>query len=99
MRRKQIDIGLTDDDLTIVAGDFVAVESTLEHQRQLTVNNKGDFKENPTICVGAAMYLDEDDGFTSLIRAITTEFTRDGMDVQSVALDAAGHIISKAEYK
>jgi hypothetical protein len=99
MARIMNDIALLDDDVVASGGDWQVVESTMEHQRQLVLNNKGDYKENPTICVGAEMYLDDDSGFERLIREITVEYGKDGMAVQSVGLNAAGEIISKADYK
>ena len=98
MARQMIDIALdTNEDATIVSGDFVQEESTAQHQRQLILNNKGDFKQNPTICVGVSEYTD-DENFSSLIRAISVEFTRDGMDVKSITLSPAGIIKSDAFY-
>jgi len=85
------------EDLNIIAGDFTSVESTAQHQRQLLLNNKGDFKQNPTICVGAFDYLD-DEGIEDLIRAISIEFARDGMDVKNVQLLNDGTIETDAYY-
>lgn len=85
-------------DLAFEAGDFTIKESTPEHQQQLILNNKGDFKQNPTIAVGALNYLD-DENFQELIRNISIEFTRDGMDVISVQLSPVGVINSDAFYQ
>ncbi len=94
-----IDIGLdTTEDLAISSGDFTTIESTPQHQRQLILNNKGDFKQNPLSCVGAFDYLN-DENFAELIRAISIEFTKDGMDVASVQLVPDGTIVSDAIYK
>ena len=99
MARQMIDIGLdTNDELKILAGDFTPPESTAQHQRQLVLNNKGDFKQNPPIGVGAFDFLD-DENFQALIRTISLEFTRDGMDVLSVQLSPDGTINSDAFYK
>ena len=99
MARKMTDIGLdTDEDLMISGGDFVIAESTAQHQRQLILNNKGDFKESPTVCVGAFEYFD-DEQLQGLIRAVSTEFCRDGMDVDEVTLSTDGTIKSIAAYK
>src|SRR4051794_367372 len=97
MARDMMDIGLVSDDLAITAGDFDMIESTAEHQKEVILNNKGDFKQNPTICVGAFNYLDEDEP-QNIIRAISVEFSRDGMDVNSVVL-SAGIIKTTAVYK
>ncbi len=82
MARKMIDIGLDEnEDLEFKDGDFVAEESTYQHQRQLLLNNKGEFKQNPDICVGLDNYID-DEGAKNIIGAIVDEFTKDGMDVK-----------------
>ena len=98
MARTMMDIALEDDeDVSITNGDFPIVESTLQHQRQLILNNKGDFKQNPTICVGAFTYFD-DEHMQNLVRAVSVEFARDGMDVQEVKIDADGTLKSEALY-
>ena len=94
-----MDVALSEtEDISISNGDFVAVESTAQHQRQLILNNKGDFKQNPNSCVGAFDYLD-DDTYADLMRAISIEFTKDGMDVVSVQLMPNGIINTDAYYK
>ncbi len=99
MARQQIDITLDDtQDLEIIVSDFGVVESTAEHQRQLIMNNKGDFKESPDSCVGVFGYLD-DENFRELIRAISIEFAKDGMDVANVSVLPDGTIRSDAYYK
>ena len=86
------------EDLAVVAGDFAIVESTAMHQQQLILDEPGEFKENPTICVGAFDYLNDDDGYQDLIGEISKQFAQDGMDVKSVALSPAGIINSDAFY-
>lgn len=99
MTRQMTDITLNEtEDLAIRNGDFNIGESTAQHQRQLLLNNKGDFKQNPTIGVGAFSYFD-DEHKHDLIRAVSMEFARDGMEVQQVALDATGVLNSNAFYK
>ncbi len=94
-----MDISLdTIDGLEIIAGDFTIVESTPQHQRQLILNDKGDFKQNPDVCAGAFEYLD-DEGFSELIRAISVEFTKDGMDVARIQVLPDGVVASDAFYK
>lgn len=93
------DIGLDEfEDLIIKLNDFTNAESTAQHQRQLLLNNKGDFKENPSTCVGTFNYLD-DENYGDLIREISIEFSKDGMDVKSVNLSADGKLVSDAFYK
>ncbi len=98
MAQDMIDIGLDGGyDLIIEAGDFVIKESTAQHQKQLILNNKGDFKQNPTIGVGVFDYMD-DENFQELTRNISVEFTRDGMDVIAVKIMQDGVIKSDAYY-
>jgi hypothetical protein len=101
MATQMIDVGLRSvtggEDAVIVAGDFSKAESTATHQQQLILNNNGDFKQNPAICVGAFDYLD-DENFQNLMRTISVEFTKDGMDVKSVELAPNGIIKSDAYY-
>lgn len=94
-----MDIGLdANDDLIFSNGDFSIDESTRTHQRQLLLNGKGSFKENPTICVDLTEYLD-DEAPTELLRAIRVEFVRDGMDVKAVGVQPDGKIKTNAFYK
>ena len=85
-------------DLVFEAGDFAITESTPQHQQQLILNNKRDYKQNPAICAGAFNYLD-DENFQELIRNISIEFTKDGMDVISIQLTPDGIISSDAFYQ
>lgn len=99
MAKKMIDISLdTGFDVAITNGDFSLEESTAQHQQQLIVNNKGDFKQDPAMCVGAVNYFD-DEHFYGLIRAVSIAFSRDGMDVKSIKLSQSGMINSDAFYQ
>ena len=102
MATQMIDIGLGPgsggEDLAISNnGDFVASESTAWHQQELILNNKGEFKQHPTICVGVFDYFN-DENPQDIVRAIAVEFTRDGMDVVGINLTNAGVISSDAFY-
>lgn len=97
--KKVYDISLDEDfDLMFSGGDFATDEATAQNQTGLILDDKGEWKENPDACVGATDYLD-DEGPADLLRAITKEFTRDGMDVKKVELGANGVINTDAEYK
>ncbi len=99
MARQMVDIHLdASEDLAVNSGDFTTVESTPQHQQQLIMNDKGDFKQNPVACVGVFEYL-YDENFGELIRTICLEFTKDGMDVVSVRLMPGGVVSSDAFYK
>ena len=82
MAREMMDFGMTGHKvLKIVNGDFVIVPSTNEHQVQLLKNNKGDYKQTPTVCVGLATYEDDDNGPVNVKKEIVKQFMQDGMEV------------------
>lgn len=98
MAQLMYDFTLEDnEDIDLSTGDFSLRESTPQHQRQLLLNNKGDFKENPTVCVAALSYID-DENFSGLMRAVNIEFSRDGMEVRDLSLSPDGIINSNATY-
>lgn len=74
----------TDLDFEIADGDFVTGDATSEHQELLIYSAKGDWKENPTVGVGAAGFLKDED-VNGLLGEIKKEFERDGMIVRSVS--------------
>jgi len=99
MAQEMMDIRLDDNgDLQIANDDFMIAESTDEHQRQLLLNTKGDFKENPTICVGAFRFVDDEQHYR-LMREIHVEFSRDGMNVKRVNIESDGIIKTDAGYE
>lgn len=83
--------------LKTVDGDFVIGESTQQHQQVLLVCEKGSFKENPTLCVGARKFL-ENENTGELLREIRLQFAGDGMDIKTLAYEGSQFQID-AEYK
>lgn len=84
MARQMIDILLNgSNDLKVSAGDFGSGESKVTHNENLILCEKGEWKENPTMCVGAGSYL-EDDAVSDLLNAVSDNLRRDGMSVKSV---------------
>ena len=99
MARQMLDVGLADNgDLNIVDGDFVNWESGDEHQRQLVLNGPGEYKENPTVGVGAFRYLD-DENEGALLRKIAKEFARDGMSDVVAKVDKEGKLMANGVYR
>lgn len=84
-------------DLMFEGGDIVTGNSDEQNQRLLLVCNKGDFKENPTVCVGVARWLKDDDE-EGLLGEIKKEFEKDGMEVKSVQLLPDGKLNIDASY-
>lgn len=83
MARRMIDYIQADDDLMVSGGDFLTGESTYQHQRDLLLNVKGDYKATPEVCVGAADYIDDDDK-SAIKREISKQFLADGMTVNDL---------------
>lgn len=99
MARYMGDVAVSDSgELSIADGDWGVEECTGIHARELIVNTKNDFKETPTACVDALSYID-DEGLSGLMRAISEEMMRDGMEVKAVNVDRAGVITAEGFYK
>lgn len=71
-------------DLAFAAGDFVAGESTRQHQQLLLLIEKGELKEFPTRGVGISTWLN-DHTTGNLNGLIKREFELDGMKVLKVS--------------
>lgn len=86
-----------DGTLRFAGGDFAKAESTNKHQKTLLLADKGEYARTPTVGVGIETYID-DEGFNDMLSAITGEFMRDGMKVDSVKLGDDGVITTNAAY-
>jgi len=81
------DIAIDEDfDLKLQNGDFAVQESTGQHQQALLLAEKGSYKQYPTVGVGIATYL-KDDNSSDLLREIRIQFSKDGMDVNSLSFN------------
>jgi hypothetical protein len=79
----------SDGDIDLSSGDLRWVDSTYQHQRDITLCQKGELKRAPVSGVGAANFL-HDNNPARLIRAIRKELSRDGQTVNSVLLNNGG---------
>lgn len=98
MARQMMDIGLDDSYDLQTGGDFGVAESTVVHQKGLILDNKGEYKENPILCIGAFNYTDSERP-QELLNEMSKQFAGDGMDVQRVAIAGNGSIQVAAFYK
>lgn len=87
----------SDFDLDVADGDLVVGESTTQHQQLLLLTNKGDWKENPLIGVGASGFLKDEDE-SGLLQEIRIQFEKDGMEVNNISIES-GEIKIDAQYK
>lgn len=79
------DVLLNNYDLSFENGDFATGNSDVQHEHLLLINDKGDFKETPTACVGVERWLKDDDAI-GLLGEIKKEYERDGMKVNKIEL-------------
>lgn len=86
-----------DIDLDISNGDLVIGFSALQHQEMLLINNKGSYKEFPTVGVDAFGYL-QDNNIYDLLRELQIQFVEDGMQVNSVDINDRGELNIDAVY-
>ena len=71
-------------DVRIKDGDLVFGESTRQHQSLLLLTQYGEWRESPTVGIGAATWLQDELHGANLAAAIKTGFEGDGMTVQAV---------------
>lgn len=71
-------------DIAIENGDFSVGECTRQNQKLLLLCQKGEFKQNPSKCVGLATYLERNE-LGDLNREILSQFSSDGMRVNSIS--------------
>lgn len=85
------DLDLGTDDLRYVASDY-------QHQKDILLAHKGDYKEHPALGVGIEDYRNETDP-EELLRSIRQEFAADGMKVSKVTISTTGNIETDAYYE
>lgn len=74
----------TDGDIKLLAGDIVWGEASLQHQRDILLQRKGDSHMHPEVGVGLEDWID-DDKPEQLLREISKQFTADGMTIISLS--------------
>lgn len=74
-------------------------ESTEAHQQDLLILHKGWHRFEPQVGVGSSNYLDDEDS-TALLNEVQRVFTKDGMELHTLAVDnQTKQIIVDAVYK
>jgi hypothetical protein len=85
-------------DLLIENGDFVIGDSSSQHQKDILMATKGEFKEFPEIGVGIEAMLFDDDYMDFLIEA-KKNLEYDGMDINNIEFTAEGSLNIDGKYK
>lgn len=85
------------EDLQLHSGDWKLGDAQTQHQQLLLLSSPGDYKEFPDVGVAALSYSD-DETKQNLIRHISQSFTKDGMQVDAISIDAQGIINIAAQY-
>lgn len=89
-----------DGDVDFTGGDLQLAEScraTEQHKRDIILAAPGDFKESPTVGVGAVEYIQDEAPL--LLRDIRKQMQLDGMAVDRVELDGTGALIISGGYE
>ncbi|HJT74629.1 MAG TPA: hypothetical protein VJ720_11435 [Chitinophaga sp.] len=92
------DILLTQDiDLDAQSGDLRTGFSDLQQQELLLMNNRGSFKEFPSVGIDAFGFLQDNDT-SALLREIRKQFFADGMQVNTINITDTGQLNIDAAY-
>lgn len=82
----------------LITNGLLLGDITNQNQELIVIAEKGDFKEMPKKGVAISNYLD-DETPDSLLRAVRTELSLEGMNVKKVGLNSANELVIDAEYK
>ncbi len=77
-------------------GDLTLRESTVQHQKDLIVSEKGWWHHNPTVGVGLTRWLN-DHSIGGLPGVVRGELERDGQEVKNISV-AEGKLSINADY-
>lgn len=86
-----------DFDLVIENGDFKKGESTQQHQQDLLISEKGEYRISPLVGVGIYSTVN-DDGFGENLQEVIKQFEADGMVIERMQV-LGQKLDIKAEYK
>jgi len=89
---------VTTGDLMIRNGDFVTGESTLQHQQDLLLGEKGQYRLYPDVGVSFQQFVNDNADFDDLNAAIQSEFVKDGMRIGKLVIKDIENIEISAQY-
>jgi hypothetical protein len=85
-------------DIKFENGDFAIGFSDDQHQQNIIVANKGEFKEFPELGVGIVQMLSDDD-YTDTLIEVKKNLQYDGMSVTNVKFEEPGKLTIDGKYK
>ncbi|AMA48982.1 hypothetical protein [Flavobacterium covae] len=88
----------TNGDLSFKNGDVEIGYSDNQHQEQILLANKGEFREFPELGVGIIQMLDDDDYMSVLIEA-KKNLEYDGMKINNIKFEENGILNIDGNYK
>lgn len=89
-----------DGDLDFTTGDLLRASddrATEQHKRDILLAAPGDFKEAPTVGVGAVEYIQDD--ATLFLRDVRKQMQADGMTVRRVMFEGDGALVIEGGYE
>lgn len=93
------DILLTPEgDFQIENGDFVIGDGTLQHQQDILISHKGEYKESPELGIGILTEVNNENP-RAILAQIKRNFEYDGMTVKTLKVSDNGNLVIDAPYK
>lgn len=93
------DILLTPEgDFQIENGDFVIGDATLQHQQDILISHKGEYKESPELGIGILTEVNNENP-RAILAQIKRNFEYDGMTVKTLKVSDNGNLVIDAPYK
>lgn len=84
-------------DIQLINGDIRLGASLFQHQANIIVAGKGEYRRAINSTVGAIDYIDDEDP-EEFLQDIRLKLVKDGQTVDSISIDN-GQVICKADYE
>ena len=94
----ELAVSVVRDSSGLITSGFVIGDVTRQNQRTLLLAEKGEIKESPTLGVGIASFLD-DDNPSDLLREVRENLREDGQKVNSCGFNSIGKLVIDASYE
>lgn len=84
-------------DLNVANGDFVKAESTVQHKNLLFMTGPGEWRQYPTVGIGATQFLNDDE-MGALYTKVQEQYKLDGLKVKEFQVTADGKVTDNSFY-